>query len=54
MMRSTGFPVAITAELLAQKVIADYGVFSPEEIIPPSRFFKELQKRRIIIKKIES
>ncbi|MFO8078551.1 MAG: saccharopine dehydrogenase C-terminal domain-containing protein [Thermoplasmatota archaeon] len=50
MMRTTGFPVAITADLLARNIITQYGVFCPEEIIPPSLFFDELRKRDIDIK----
>lgn len=50
MMRTTGFPVAITADLLARNIITQQGVFCPEEIIPPSLFFDELRKRDIDIK----
>ncbi|MDG6229180.1 MAG: saccharopine dehydrogenase C-terminal domain-containing protein [Candidatus Thermoplasmatota archaeon] len=53
MMRTTGFPVSITADFIAQGIIRDHGVFCPEEIIPPTQFFKELGKRDIIIKKTE-
>lgn len=53
MMRTTGFPVSITADLIAKGIIRDHGVFCPEEIIPPTLFFKELEKRDIIIKKTE-
>ena len=53
MMRTTGFPVSITADLIAQGIIRDHGVFCPEEIIPPTLFFKELEKRDINIKKTE-
>jgi lysine 6-dehydrogenase len=53
MMRTTGFPVSITAYLIAQGIIRDHGVFCPEEIIPPTLFFKELEKRDINIKKTE-
>ena len=51
MMRTTGFPVSITADLILKNVITDRGVFTPEEIIPPDSFLKELQKRNILIKK---
>ncbi len=50
MMRTTGFPVAITADLIARNIITQHGVFCPEEIIPPSLFFDELRKRDIDIK----
>jgi len=53
MMRTTGFPVAITADLIAKQLISEHGVFCPEEIIPPTQFFKELDKRDIHITKIE-
>ncbi len=53
MMRTTGFPVAITADLIAKNVISEHGVFCPEEIIPPLVFFKELGKRNVIIEKVE-
>jgi len=49
MMRTTGFPVAITADLLARNIIKQHGVFCPEEIIPPTLFFDELRKRKINI-----
>ncbi len=54
MMRTTGFPVAITADFIAKNVITEHGVFCPEEVIPPVTFFKELEKRRVIIKKTET
>ena len=54
MMRTTGFPVAITADFIARKVINEPGVFCPEEIIPPALFFKELEKRNIVIEKTET
>jgi lysine 6-dehydrogenase len=47
MMRTTGFPVAITADFLAKEIITDYGVFCPEEIIPTKLMFNELNKRNI-------
>ena len=53
MMRTTVFPVAITADFIARKVINEPGVFCPEEIIPPALFFKELEKRNIVIEKTE-
>jgi lysine 6-dehydrogenase len=47
MMRTTGFPVSITAQMIQDGTIQHHGVFCPEEIIPPTLFFKELQKRNI-------
>lgn len=52
MMRTTGFPVSITADLLARKKITSPGVFTPEEIIPSELFLQELKKRNIVINKI--
>ncbi|HIH28382.1 MAG TPA: hypothetical protein HA260_01110 [Thermoplasmata archaeon] len=47
MMRTIGYPVAITAQMIANGVIKERGVFGPEEIIPPPEFFNELKKRDI-------
>jgi lysine 6-dehydrogenase len=47
MMRTTGYPVAITAQMLQDGTIQERGVFCPEEIIPPKVFFAELTKRNI-------
>jgi lysine 6-dehydrogenase len=47
MMRTTGYPVAITAQMIENGTIQERGVFCPEEIIPPTVFFKELKKRGI-------
>jgi lysine 6-dehydrogenase len=51
MMRTTGYPVSITAQMIQQGIIKDYGVFCSEKIIPCKPFFDELKKREIIIKK---
>jgi lysine 6-dehydrogenase len=51
MMRTTGYPVSIIAQMIEQNKIDKYGVFTSEEIINPKHFFKELKKRGIIIKK---
>jgi len=53
MMRTTGFPVSITADFLAKDLIKKPGVFCPEEIIPTKMMFTELKKRNINIEKIE-
>lgn len=52
MMRTTGYPVSITAQMIENGTIQQQGVFCPEEIIPPEPFFAELKKRgvNIIIK----
>lgn len=52
MMRTTGFPVSITAQMIEEGVIKQHGVFCPEEIVPCKPFFEELKKRHIIIHKI--
>jgi lysine 6-dehydrogenase len=49
MMRMTGYPVAITANMIENGTIQQRGVFCPEEIIPPSSFFEELKKRDITL-----
>jgi lysine 6-dehydrogenase len=53
MMRTTGFPVSITATFLLNGNIQRPGVFCPEEIIPPKEMFSELRKRNININKTE-
>lgn len=53
MMRSTGFPVSITADLIATNQITEHGVFTPEQIIPVDSFLKELPKRNFILTKEE-
>jgi len=49
MMRTTGYPVSITAQMIENGTIEERGVFCPEEIIPPTSFFAELKKRDIIL-----
>jgi lysine 6-dehydrogenase len=49
MQRMTGFPVAITADMILSKKIIKTGVYCPEEIIPPKIMFNELQKRGITL-----
>jgi lysine 6-dehydrogenase len=49
MMRTTGYPVSITAQMIENGTIQERGVFCPEEIIPPTPFFKELKKRDITL-----
>jgi lysine 6-dehydrogenase len=49
MMRTTGYPVAITAQMIENGTIQKRGVFCPEEIIPPTPFFEELKKRNITL-----
>ena len=51
MMRTTGFPVSITAQMIENGLIKESGVFCSEEIVPCTPFFKELKKRNINIEK---
>jgi lysine 6-dehydrogenase len=51
MMRTTGFPVSIIAQMIKNGKISEYGVFSGEEIVPTKLFFQELKKRNIVINK---
>ena len=51
MMRTTAFPTSIIAQLIEQNKINKRGVFCSEEIVEPNSFFKELEKRNIIINK---
>ncbi|HWR27503.1 MAG TPA: saccharopine dehydrogenase C-terminal domain-containing protein [Candidatus Thermoplasmatota archaeon] len=49
MMRTTGYPAAITAQMIENGTIQERGVFCPEEIIPPTVFFNELKRRDILL-----
>ncbi len=51
MMRTTGYPVSIIAQLIEKEIINDYGVFTSEEIVPTNIFFSELKKRNINVNK---
>ena len=51
MMRTTGYPVSIIAQMIENGLIDKKGVFCPEEIVPCKPFFDELMKRNIVIKK---
>jgi lysine 6-dehydrogenase len=51
MMRTTGYPVSILAQMIEQKIINKHGVFSNEEIVLPKLFFKDLEKRNINVNK---
>jgi lysine 6-dehydrogenase len=51
MMRTTGYPVSITAQMIEDGTINRRGVFCPEEVVPCKVFFEELKKRDIQIKK---
>jgi lysine 6-dehydrogenase len=49
MMRTTGYPTSIIAQMIESDTINDHGVFGCEEIVPCTPFFKELEKRDIKI-----
>ena len=51
MMRTTGYPVSIIAQMIEDGTISEYGVFGGEEIVPTKLFFRELKKRNIVINK---
>jgi len=51
MMRTTGFPVSIIAQMIERNIITKRGVYCPEEIIPCKKFFNELSRRNINILK---
>ncbi|RLF32016.1 MAG: saccharopine dehydrogenase, partial [Thermoplasmata archaeon] len=51
MMRTTGFPVSIIAQMIEKGLIRKHGVFCCEEIIPCKLFFEELEKRGIHIRR---
>ena len=51
MMRTTGYPVSIIAQMIEDGAINKRGVFCPEEIVPPKAFFKEIKKRDIQLNK---
>ncbi len=50
MMRTTSFPAAVTAMMMADGRIQDRGVLTPERCIPPDIFIQELKERGINIK----
>lgn len=51
MMRTTSFPAAITAMMMADGRITERGVLTPERCIPPEPFIEELRNRGIDIQK---
>jgi lysine 6-dehydrogenase len=50
MMRTTGYPVSIIAQMIFDGTINESGVFNCEEIVPCKIFFKELKRLKILIK----
>ena len=51
MMRTTGYPISIIAQMIDNNDIRERGVFCLEEIVPCKLFFEELKKRDIKINK---
>ena len=51
MMRTTGYPTSIIAQMIIDKIIDKNGVFCPHDIVPCKPFFNELIKRKIKLKK---
>jgi len=49
MMRTTGFPTSIIAQMIISGEISAKGVYCPEECVPAEIFIAELCKRRIVI-----
>jgi lysine 6-dehydrogenase len=47
MMRTTGYPVAITASFIQQGLITQHGVYCPEEIVPFTPMRTALKQRHI-------
>lgn len=45
----TGMPASIMAQMILKKIITKPGSYSPEFIVPPEQFFKELRKRKMLI-----
>jgi saccharopine dehydrogenase-like NADP-dependent oxidoreductase len=45
----TGMPISIMAQMIKNGIIENKGSFSPEVIVPPEPYFKELRKRKMVI-----
>lgn len=45
----TGMPASILAQMIKRGIITARGSFSPEGVVPPEPFFKELRKRKMIV-----
>lgn len=45
----TGMPASIMAQMIFNKIINKSGSYSPEFIVPPKAFFKELRKRKMSV-----
>ncbi|MBI5794395.1 saccharopine dehydrogenase NADP-binding domain-containing protein [Candidatus Uhrbacteria bacterium] len=44
----TGLPASIIAQMVKKHIIKKYGSFAPEAIIPEQRFFRALQRRKMV------
>ena len=45
----TGMPASIIAQMVKKDIITEKGSFSPEMVVPPQPFFKELAKRKMYV-----
>lgn len=45
----TGMPCSIMAQMIKKGIIKEHGAFSPEGVVPPEPFFKELKRRKMIV-----
>jgi len=50
MARTTGFPTAVIAQMMADNTITQRGALPPERAVPGRKFMEELKKREIIIR----
>jgi len=51
MMRTTGYTLSITAQLQAERVVPS-GVHTPDECIPPERYFAMLAERGVMVREV--
>jgi lysine 6-dehydrogenase len=54
MMRTTGYSLSITGQMLVRGEIKQGGVFTPDECVPAQQYITELAKRGINIKQISA
>ena len=45
----TGMPASIMAQMILKGIIKEPGSYSPEFIVPPEAFFKELRERKMLV-----
>ena len=50
MERSTNYSLSITEQMQARNEIGKYGIFTPNETIPPQKYMNELAKRGVVIR----